>query len=209
MKKFLTCRTCIFMWAVIVVVVYGLVCSFFYNVDVLIYIRSFEVWIAAAATLTTWPVARRIWNDPERSDTVSSYEIYSLGTVLILSGTFVTALWLLLWRLADEPRWMVDSWINGLMVIWVSCGIMLQLLSPGIEHGEIPRKTVRVWITAVVFSILVAFCGIMFNKFFMDLSLLLRPYLAEEPYKKPVFYQHRKSHSDYYYEVARYDATNR
>jgi len=173
--------------------VFWTLCYFFDNTEVLIYIRSFEVWISAAAIFMTWPVARRMWKNPELGRDVSMYEVYAFGTMLILIGTFSSASWLLIWRLADEPRWMVDAWVNGAFVIIITSGIMLQLISPGIDSGEIPKKTKRIWYAAVIFSLVVAFAGIVFSKFFVDVSLFLRPYMAEDPTNKPGFLRDHKT----------------
>jgi hypothetical protein len=174
-------------------VVFWTLCLFFDNTDVLIYIRSFEVWIAAAAIFATWPVAQRMWKNPELGQSVSMYEVYAFGTVLILLGTFFSSTWLLFWRLADEPRWMVDSWLNGIWLIIITLGIMLQLISPGIDQGAIPKKTVRNCGAAMLFAIFVAFSGIAFSNSFVKFSLFLRPYLAEDPSLKPAFWRDHKT----------------
>ena len=193
MTRYILCRWCLFAWAAVIMTVFWTLCYFFNNTDVLIYIRSFEVWIAAAAIFVTWPVAKRMWKNPEMGKQASMYEVYAFGTVLILIGTFGSAAWLLVWRLADEPRWMVDAWINGAFVIVITGGIMLQLISPGIEDGEIPKKTRRVWYAAVIFSLVVAFAGMAFSDAFQKLSLILRPYLAEDPTVKPGFLRDHKT----------------
>ncbi len=111
--------------------------------------RGGTVWSGIALILLYWIVAPLIPNNPqsewlrvgqivgaaavmfgfstamfsifrEGDDSTPVEQRYVLGTLLTENGIFWGASWLLLWRMAGMPGWMVQSDINGFW-LWLIC----------------------------------------------------------------------------------------
>ena len=82
---------------------------------------------------------------------IGRVEQLSLGIVIGWGATLLSGIWSLLWRLAGQPAWMVNSDLNGFF-IWVTIlGAVLHVTAPGAVDGTVPRRT---WIlTGCAFGI--------------------------------------------------------
>jgi hypothetical protein len=52
-----------------------------------------------------------------------------IGTVLILLGLFLGGIWLLLWRMAGFPEWMIKSDMNGFLLYILGLGALFSVLA--------------------------------------------------------------------------------
>ena len=74
-------------------------------------------------------------------DRIGRVEQLSLGITIGWGATLCGGLWSLLWRLAGQPAWMVNSDLNGFF-LWVAIlGAVLHVTAPGAVDGIVPRRT--------------------------------------------------------------------
>lgn len=131
-------------------------------------VRSRTLWSALALFALYWPVAWAVPNGPllealhtiriaiclmvvvayapiclealarDRIDRVCQL---SLGITIGWGAALLSGLWLLLWRLAGQPAWMLNSDLYGFF-IWVAIlGAVLHVTAPGAVDGVVPRRT--------------------------------------------------------------------
>ena len=131
-------------------------------------LRSRTLWSAAALFALYWLAAHLIPNGPlmEGLHTVriaiclvvvvayapvclealaggriGRVEQLSLGITIGWGATLLAGVWSLLWRLAGQPAWMVNSDLNGFF-LWVTIlGAVLHVTAPGAVDGTVPRRT--------------------------------------------------------------------
>lgn len=131
-------------------------------------LRSRTLWTAAALFALYWVVAWAVPNGPLMEglhavrvaiclvvvvayapvclealaqDRIGRVEQLSLGITIGWGATLGGGLWSLLWRLAGQPAWMVNSDLNGFF-LWVTIlGAVLHVTAPGAVDGTVPRRT--------------------------------------------------------------------
>lgn len=79
------------------------------------WIRVLMIGYTGAAMVALFPAFLSIW----REDAPIAAQQNILGIFLVLFGLCVGATWLLLWRMAGLPPWMVLSALNGFL-LWVN-----------------------------------------------------------------------------------------
>lgn len=63
----------------------------------------------------------------------------TMGIVVAWFGTAMAGIYLLLWRMAGQPPWMVNNDLNGWWLWWQIVGGVLHLTAPRSIENEIPR----------------------------------------------------------------------
>lgn len=131
-------------------------------------LRSRTLWAALLLFSLYWAVARLVPNGPLMEGlhavrvaicavVVAAYapvclealarnrigrvEQLSLGIVIGWGATLLSGLWSLLWRLAGQPAWMVNSDLNGFFIWAAILGAVLHVTAPGAVDGTVPRRT--------------------------------------------------------------------
>lgn len=147
---------------------------------VLIVIRSFQAAMAYAVAIRYWPWAREAW----RADFKTRAQVYAFSIELLAQGIGHNAMWLWWWRSADEPRWMVDSALNGFFVLIIVIAFGGKLAAPEVREPNMPdnpmgtKRMVTYIIGAVLFAGTLSWIGLMNDSAARDLAEMVRPYLA-------------------------------
>lgn len=150
------------------------------NPDVLIVIRSFQAAAAYAVAIRYWPWAVDAW----RANFIKRSQVYAFSIELLAQAIGHNAMWLWWWRSADEPRWMVDSPVNGFFVLMVMVAFTGKLAAPEVREPHMPRnpegaKRVTLYIIGtLVFSIVLSVIGLMNEPKAKRFADWVRPYLA-------------------------------
>lgn len=100
------------------------------------WLRVGMIVFSATAILSWFPAFRTIIREPSPVEAQQSI----LGQVLFLSGVLGSAIWLLLWRAAGFPTWMVLSDINGFWLWLISLGCFFSLIAPK-DTDRVPPRT--------------------------------------------------------------------
>jgi hypothetical protein len=102
---------------------------------------------SGAAILAWLPAFREIILRPSPVEAQQSI----VGQVLFLSGVFGSAVWLLLWRAAGFPAWMIQSDVNGFWLWLETLGCIFSLIAPK-DMAKVPPRTrwERVWIALIL-----------------------------------------------------------
>lgn len=129
------CRATVVLFAVISTIVFCVLATFMKNKEMLILMRSLQVTSSFAVAIRFWPAASRAWQE----DFKTAGQVYAFAMMLLSVAIGGNAIWLWLWRSADEPRWVVDSWVNGYFVLLVYLAQSGKLIAPGSRDGK-PRK---------------------------------------------------------------------
>lgn len=99
------------------------------------WLRVFMIVFSAAAIIAWLPAFRAIILQP--SPLAAQQSI--MGQVMFLTGVFGSAVWLLIWRMAGFPTWMIQSDINGFWLYLVALGCVFSLIAPKDMSKEPPR----------------------------------------------------------------------
>jgi hypothetical protein len=167
-------------WAVFfVAVIYGVIAWFVRNNPLLVFLRAVEMTVGASVLIGLWWALRSVWAEGYRR--VQPDHIYTLGTVLLWLGVTGNAAWLFVWRVSDEPVWMVNSAINGFFVVLICIGGILQMVAPWAEEGAFPMIAIRrVLISAAIVCVLFSLAYVFHDKM-REFTVFVRPYLGEVP----------------------------
>jgi hypothetical protein len=167
----------VYWWVIpIVIVAYTVVAWHFDNTDILVIMRSLQLTVSGALIWLLWNAFRIVWRD---RDHVDEEHVALTGQLLLWIAMFLVSIWLLLWRVSDEPRWMVDSAVNGFLVILVIFAGMFQLAAPGAREGRFPRRALKALTVAVVLALVVASLGFYFTNEVTEFTEMIRPWLGE------------------------------
>lgn len=108
------------------------------NIVLLIFLRAGQltfsfvaIWFLRQAFSSAWKVGA----DLREAD------VFTFGTILLHFSVGTNAIWLLLWRVVDEPVWMINSAVNGYFVGLTILAAILQMAGPSAEKGALSRKT--------------------------------------------------------------------
>ncbi|MGE8128978.1 hypothetical protein ACQKQD_18555 [Methylobacterium sp. NPDC080182] len=99
------------------------------------WLRVFMIVFSATAIIAWFPAFREIVLRPSP---VSAQQSVT-GQVMFLTGVCGSAIWLLLWRMAGQPSWMVNSDLNGWFLWVISLGCGYSLIAPKDMAKEPPR----------------------------------------------------------------------
>lgn len=99
------------------------------------WLRVFMIVFSATAIVAWFPAFREIVLRPSPVSAQQSI----MGQVMFLTGVFGGAVWLLLWRMAGQPSWMVNSDLNGWWLYLVGLGCFFSLIAPKDMAKEPPR----------------------------------------------------------------------
>lgn len=70
-----------------------------------------------------------------------------MGIVVAWFGTAMAGIYLLLWRMAGQPSWMVNNDLNGWWIWWQIVGGFLHLTAPRSIANEVPQPNfARLWV---------------------------------------------------------------
>lgn len=99
------------------------------------WLRVFMIVFSATAIISWFPAFREIVMRPSPVSAQQSI----MGQVMFLTGVCGSAVWLLLWRMAGQPSWMVNSDLNGWFLWIISMGCFYSLIAPKDMAKEPPR----------------------------------------------------------------------
>jgi hypothetical protein len=164
-------------WVIpVAIILYTVIAWYFDNTDVLVIMRSLQFTVSAALLWLLWDAFRIIWKD---RDGVDEDHVAMTGQLLLWLAVFFSSMWLLLWRVADEPRWMVDSAVNGFMVLLVVFAGIFQLAAPGARNGRFPLRAIKALMVSVVMALVIAGLGFYFTNEVTEFTEMIRPWLGE------------------------------
>lgn len=109
------------------------------------WIRVFMIGYTGAAIVALFPAFLSIIKEDAPIPAQQSI----LGTFFLLVGTFLGANWLLLWRMAGLPPWMVLSPVNGFFLWLAVCGSLFLLAAARTDERG-PTNWRRIWIAGFV-----------------------------------------------------------
>lgn len=99
------------------------------------WLRVFMIVFSATAIISWFPAFREILLRPSPVSAQQSI----MGQVMFLTGVCGSAIWLLLWRMAGQPAWMVNSDLNGWFLWVITMGCFYSLIAPKDMAKEPPR----------------------------------------------------------------------
>jgi hypothetical protein len=99
------------------------------------WLRVLMIVFSGAAIVAWVPAFRTIILQPSPLSAQQSV----MGQVMFLTGVFGSAIWLLIWRMAGFPPWMVMSDVNGWFLWLVALGCFFSLIAPKDITKEPPR----------------------------------------------------------------------
>jgi hypothetical protein len=117
------------------------------------WLRVIMIVFSATAILAWFPAFREIILRPSPVSAQQSI----MGQVMFLTGVFGGAVWLLLWRMAGQPAWMVNSELNGWWIWLVGLGCFYSLIAPKDMAREPPRTRWGRVAWALVISLILGF----------------------------------------------------
>lgn len=156
--------------------VYAVAASLEPNPELLIVMRSLQIASSFAVVARFWPAIRIAW----REDFRTSAQVYAFCMVLLSLGIGGNAIWLWFWRSANEPRWMVDSWINGYFVLITYISHTGELTAPGTTERQPQTKAYAHVMCALFVAIALSIIGLVDQDSAERIAEILRPWLAED-----------------------------
>jgi hypothetical protein len=68
------------------------------------------------------------------------FAMLTLGIVVSWGSTALTSTWSVLWRLAGQPAWWINSYANAFGIYLALAAAVLHITAPGAVDGRIPRR---------------------------------------------------------------------
>lgn len=144
-------RATIVWFAIASTLIFCILTIFTKNADMLVVMRGLQITSSFAVAIRFWTAAKRAW----QADFKTASQVYAFSMFLLSLALGFNAIWLWIWRSADEPRWMVDSWVNGYFVLLTYLAQSGKLIAPGSHDGRPQRKAYAfLGLTLVVGAIL-------------------------------------------------------
>lgn len=156
--------------------VFGGVIWYFPNPQILIVMRAFQLSFSLTVVRRYAPSVIKAFND----EYVTERTMIAFGFCAFASVIAANAAWLLLWRSADEPRWMVDASINGFMVLFSIYTAGIEIGAPNTNRGQIDPVFWRYIGVAVVSSVVLSVVALTFGDQARAITDWLAPFLAED-----------------------------
>lgn len=122
--------------AIALTLIFCILTIFTKNADMLIVMRGLQITSSFAVAIRFWTTAKIAW----REDFKTASQVYAFSMFLLSVALGLNAIWLWVWRSVDEPRWMVDSWVNGYFVLITYIAQSGKLIAPGSRDGRPQRK---------------------------------------------------------------------
>jgi hypothetical protein len=162
-------------FAIISTIVFCVMIAFMKNADALIVMRAFQVTSSFAVAIRFWPGARIAWRENFRTPS----QVYAFSMELLSLALGLNAIWLWLWRSADEPRWVVDSWVNGYLVLITYLAHSGKLVAPGLKDGVPERESYWFIGWTVLIGTILAIFGLFDFGFATKVLSILEPIARE------------------------------
>lgn len=150
------------------------------NPEVLIVLRSLQAASSFAVAIRYWSLAIEAW----RANFKTSTHVYAFSIELLAQDLGYNALWLWWWRAADEPRWMVDSPVNGFFVLVAMVALVGKLTAPEVRDFDMPenpagtKRAIIYIIGTLVVACALSIVGLTSETTATKLADLARPWLA-------------------------------
>jgi hypothetical protein len=140
------------------------------------WIRVAMIVFGGAVILTIAPAFRRMFLE----DTPANAQQSLIGQILTLIGIVGISVWLLLWRAADFPLWMIKSDVNGFLLWTILIGAVFSLIAPK-DHNRYPPRTrwPRVY-GALALTIVLGYALVIIRPDVKPFVESLRPYLSSQ-----------------------------
>lgn len=129
------CRATVVLFAIISSIIFCAMAAIMKNKEMLILMRGLQVTSSFAVAIRFWPAAKLAW----RENFKTASQVYAFAMMILSVALGGNAIWLWVWRSADEPRWVVDSWVNGYFVLLTYLAQSGKLIAPGSKDGR-PRR---------------------------------------------------------------------
>src|SRR4051812_19560006 len=170
------CRTTVVLFAAVSLIVFCVLAALMKNKDMLILMRGLQVTSSFAVAIRFWPAARVAW----REDFKTAGQVYAFAMMLLSVAIGGNAIWLWLWRSADEPRWVVDSWVNGYFVLLTYLAQSGKLIAPGSNDGRPQHEAYAfIWWTLAAGAVL-GVIGLLDYNYAVDILRVLEPFTRED-----------------------------
>jgi hypothetical protein len=174
-------RVTVVWFAIASTLIFCILTIFTKNADMLIVMRGLQVTSSFAVAIRFWTAAKVAWRDDFRS----AAQVYAFAMFFLSIALGLNALWLWLWRSVDEPRWMVDSWVNGYFVLLTYLAQSGKLIAPGSKHGRPqPQAYVFLALTLVAGAIL-GVIGLFDNDYASTIIKAIEPFTRESAMLDP------------------------
>lgn len=168
-------RASVTAFMVISTIIFCIMTMLMRNADMLIVMRAFQITSSFAVAIRFWPAASEAW----REDFKSSYQIYAFSMMVLSVALGLNAIWLWLWRSADEPRWVVDSWINGFFVLVTYLAHSGKIIAPGLKDGKPQHEAYTFIICTLVIGVILAVVGLLDSKLAAAVLRFMEPIARE------------------------------
>src|SRR4051812_37055561 len=169
------CRTTVVLFAAVSLIVFCVLAALMKNKELLILMRGLQVTSSFAVAIRFWPAARMAW----RNDFKTASQVYAFAMMLLSVAIGGNAIWLWLWRSADEPRWVVDSWVNGYFVLLTYLAQSGKIIAPGSHDGMPQRKAYTFLGLTLVIGAILGVIGLLDYDYATTIIRLIEPLTRE------------------------------
>jgi hypothetical protein len=169
------CRTTVVMFTVISSIIFCLLAAFMKNKEMLILMRGLQITSSFAVAIRFWPAAKVAW----REDFRTAGQVYAFAMMLLSIALGGNAIWLWLWRSADEPRWVVDSWVNGYFVLLTYLAQSGKLIAPGSKCGKPQHEAYAFIGWTIVLGAIIGVIGLLDYDYATHILSAIEPFTRE------------------------------
>lgn len=174
-------RRTIVSFAIASTVIFCIITTFAKNADMLIVMRGLQITSSFAVAIRFWTAAKIAW----RNDFRTASQVYAFSMFLLSIALGLNATWLWIWRSVDEPRWMVDSWVNGYFVLVTYLAQSGKLIAPGSRDGRPERKAYLFLALTLIAGAIIGFIGLIDSYYATAVIRAIEPFTRESALWNP------------------------
>jgi hypothetical protein len=105
------------------------------------------------------------------------FAMLTLGIVVSWASTALSSVWSVLWRLAGQPSWWVNSYANSFGLFIALAAALLHITAPGSVDGRIPRKLMIKLGCIIALVVSLALAVLVARPALSDIIKSMRPYV--------------------------------
>jgi hypothetical protein len=168
-------RRTIVAFAIASTFIFCIITTFTKNADMLIVMRGLQITSSFAVAIRFWTAAKIAWKD----DFKTASQVYAFSMFLLSIALGFNAIWLWLWRSVDEPRWMVDSWVNGYFVLITYLAQSGKLIAPGSRDGRPQRQAYFFLALTLLAGAIIGVIGLFDGGYAKSFIKIIEPFTRE------------------------------
>jgi hypothetical protein len=169
-------------FAIVLTIIFCILTVFTKNADMLIVMRGLQITSSFAVAIRFWTAAKMAW----RENFKTASQVYAFSMFLLSVALGFNAIWLWIWRSVDEPRWMVDSWVNGYFVLITYIAQSGKLIAPGSRDGR-PQKRAYIFLAmTLLVGAIIGFMGLVDSNYAKSFIKVIEPFTRESAMWDPM-----------------------